>query len=249
MSVRKGNDEPPPPNWPSGIIYLNKSRISPTFPKEIISFISPLSTKSRYETKPIKHPSSTIQIKKIDIQGHPAKGQYGLFAKNKIKPNTLIIPYLGLIHFSLTIDQEYQNEIDHDQSLLDKGEEEEDIMKDDIIKRQQYDDSEHESSDYDLSLLRISSSDIQNPWKGKYHISIGIDASKMGNSARFVNDYRGIPGISKPNAEFRLGKGENGDLRMEIWSLNEKQIDSKGIQKGQEILISYGKSWWGARKG
>jgi hypothetical protein len=39
----------------------------------------------------------------------------------------------------------------------------------------------------------------------------------MGNAARFVNDYRGIGGA--PNAEFKLGRGEGGELRMEIWAL------------------------------
>lgn len=60
----------------------------------------------------------------------------------------------------------------------------------------------------------------------------------MGNAARFVNDYRGIG--SKPNCEFRTSSSE-GYLRMEIWTLTE-------IKKGDELLISYGKGWWGARK-
>jgi hypothetical protein len=38
------------------------------------------------------------------------------------------------------------------------------------------------------------------------------------------------------------GQGENGELRMEIWALKN------GIGKGEEVLVSYGKGWWGARK-
>lgn len=97
---------------------------------------------------------------------------------------------------------------------------------------------DHTESDYDLSLLRISAADSRNPFP-EYHLSIGVDAAVSGNAARFVNDYRGIG--SAPNAEFRLGTGEGGELRMEIWSLK------CGIAKGDEILVSYGKSWWGAR--
>ena len=99
---------------------------------------------------------------------------------------------------------------------------------------------DHEESDYDLSLIRISASHPLNPRPGK-HISIGIDASHAGNAGRFVNDYRGIRSV--PNAEFRLGKGESGELRMEIWTFK------CGIAKNDEVLVSYGKGWWGARKG
>ena len=42
------------------------------------------------------------------------------------------------------------------------------------------------ASDYDLSLDR--------------ELGIGVDATRMGNEARFINDYRGIQ--DAPNAEF-----------------------------------------------
>lgn len=94
----------------------------------------------------------------------------------------------------------------------------------------------HADSDYDLSLLRLAAHHPSNPTNAE--VSIGIDAAKMGNAARFVNDYRGIG--PKPNCEFRTSSSE-GYLRMEIWTLTE-------IKKGDELLISYGKGWWGARK-
>lgn len=83
-------------------------------------------------------------------------------------------------------------------------------------------------SDYDLSLYR--SLDGAN---------VGIDASMMGNEARFVNDYRGVR--LKPNATFVDGRTTSGELRMSVWSSGE-------IKKGDEILVSYGKGWWGARQ-
>ncbi|KAI0728581.1 hypothetical protein C8Q72DRAFT_833363 [Fomitopsis betulina] len=85
-------------------------------------------------------------------------------------------------------------------------------------------------SDYDLSLYRDASG-----------LSVGIDAQLMGNEARFVNDYRGIK--SKPNAMFEERRTEAGELRMSVWS------SSDIIKKGDEILVSYGKSWWQARVG
>ena len=83
-------------------------------------------------------------------------------------------------------------------------------------------------SDYDMSLYRFHDG-----------TSVGSDASRMGNEARFVNDYRGIR--TKPNAEFRDGRSVSGELRMSIWSLSES------IKKGDEIVVSYGKAWWNAR--
>ena len=84
-------------------------------------------------------------------------------------------------------------------------------------------------SDYDVSLYRFSGN-------GE---NIGVDASRMGNEARFVNDYRGIR--PKPNAGFADWRTTGGDLRIGIWSLVE------GIRKGDEIVVSYGKGWWTAR--
>lgn len=87
---------------------------------------------------------------------------------------------------------------------------------------------ERPTSDYDISLYRFSGGE-----------SVGVDATAMGNEARFVNDYRGIR--PKPNAQFVDRWTAGGDLRMSIWSL------TVGIRKGDEIVVSYGKSWWTAR--
>jgi len=66
-----------------------------------------------------------------------------------------------------------------------------------------------------------------------------VDASVMGNEARFVNDYRGIR--DKPNAVFVENRTPQGELRISIWSSKDP------IKKGDEILVSYGKSWWRSR--
>jgi hypothetical protein len=87
---------------------------------------------------------------------------------------------------------------------------------------------ERPDSDYDLSLYRLPDG-----------MSIGVDASRMGNEARFVNDFRGIR--EKPNASFEESRLSNGELRMSIWSMNVP------INKGEEIVVSYGKSWWRER--
>ncbi|KAM6497964.1 SET domain protein [Amanita muscaria] len=83
-------------------------------------------------------------------------------------------------------------------------------------------------SNYDLSLHRFQDG-----------VCIGIDATSMGNEARFINDYRGIK--DKPNVVFIDARIPSGELRMGIWSTSD------GIRKGEEILVSYGKAWWRAR--
>jgi SET domain-containing protein len=84
-------------------------------------------------------------------------------------------------------------------------------------------------SNYDLSLYRTQDG-----------VSIGVDASRKGNEARFINDYRGIH--DKANAVFQDGRDSpEGELKMSVWSSTEC------IYKGEEILVSYGKAWWKAR--
>ncbi|KAI0477182.1 hypothetical protein GGR56DRAFT_393242 [Xylariaceae sp. FL0804] len=97
--------------------------------------------------------------------------------------------------------------------------------------------STHEKSDYDLWLDRDA--------------GLALDAEKAGNEARFINDYRGI--AERPNAEFR----ECWDTRtrercMAVFVLpagkNAGKKATSGIAKGEEVLVSYGKGFWGKRR-
>ncbi|KUJ23069.1 SET domain-containing protein [Mollisia scopiformis] len=92
----------------------------------------------------------------------------------------------------------------------------------------------HAESNYDLSLDREH--------------GIGIDADKRGNEARFINDYRGV--AERPNAEFREVWDERRKERgMGVWVLPEgKSGKGRGIRRGEEILVSYGRGFWGARR-
>lgn len=84
------------------------------------------------------------------------------------------------------------------------------------------------NSNYDISLMRTSEG-----------VSVGVDASCVGNEARFINDYRGV--AARPNALFEERRNSRGELCMAVWSGKDE------IKKGQEILVSYGKSFWQAR--
>lgn len=172
-----------PQNWPSTLKYLVKPEYAAKLRAATIKLLSPNGTSST-------HPSST-KIKQITDEGHPAYGQFGLFAGQDLKAGTHIVDYLGFYH----------NPEDSDPT-----------------------------SDYDLSLRHES-------------IYIGIDAAKMGNEARMLNDYRGVK--DKANAKFDSYVNPNGEVRMGVFVMGSNPMDKKSmIRKGDEILVSYGKSFW-----
>lgn len=99
----------------------------------------------------------------------------------------------------------------------------------------------HSSSDYDLWLDRGG--------------DVAVDAARMGNEARFVNDYRGVPGVTRPNAEFGevwdVRRGEKGMAVFVLPVVKNAKKRGKGgggIAKGQEILVSYGRGFWEKRR-
>ncbi|OLN95965.1 hypothetical protein CCHL11_07079 [Colletotrichum chlorophyti] len=90
-------------------------------------------------------------------------------------------------------------------------------------------------SDYDLWLDREA--------------EIAVDADGCGNEARFVNDYRGI--AEKPNAEFRevwCQRFQQRCMAVFVKPEGKNERGKGGISKGEEILISYGKGFWGSRR-
>ena len=75
----------------------------------------------------------------------------------------------------------------------------------------------------------------------------------MGNEARFINDYRGVRDAG-PNAEFRdcwvrVGRGVvEKRVGVYVMSPGLSGKRAKGIAKGEEIVVSYGKGFWRARR-
>ncbi|KAF2213739.1 hypothetical protein CERZMDRAFT_96563 [Cercospora zeae-maydis SCOH1-5] len=101
-------------------------------------------------------------------------------------------------------------------------------------------------SDYDLSLDR--------------DIGLSVDASTMGNESRCANDYRGV--AERPNAEFRdcyvqvpsdkRADGVRWERRVGIFVLSAGKVGNakrkRGILRGEEVLVSYGKGFWEGRQ-
>ncbi|KAK4100509.1 hypothetical protein N658DRAFT_473003 [Parathielavia hyrcaniae] len=97
-------------------------------------------------------------------------------------------------------------------------------------------------SDYDL-------------WLGR-EADLAVDAARMGNEARFVNDYRGVPGRGgrKANAEFRVvWDARTAEICMAVFVLpaGKRAVGRArvvGITRGEEVLVSYGRGFWQGRR-
>ncbi|KAI9668358.1 MAG: hypothetical protein M1831_001112 [Alyxoria varia] len=201
QSSKRRNSKTALSTWPMDVAFIK----SPQYSKQLLR--EALASIKKYQehndaliTISPGQPASAVRVTKIGDPSHPACGQRGLFASEKISPNTLIIFYLGYVH----------------------GPE---------------DCNDH--SDYDISLDR--------------DLGLAIDAAKMGNEARFINDYRGTTHTG-PNAEFRdcyVSAGQDRvEKRLGVFSLKAGKAGkhAKGIAKGEEMLVSYGKGFWQARE-
>ena len=78
----------------------------------------------------------------------------------------------------------------------------------------------------------------------------GKDVGKSGKDGKLSKEEQGKAIV---NAEFREvwdGRPGRGERCMCVWVLPAgKSGKGKGIKKGEEILVSYGRGFWGARMG
>ncbi|PSS03457.1 hypothetical protein BD289DRAFT_421330 [Coniella lustricola] len=256
-----------PKNWPPGVLYTRASAYAPSLTASHIKSLrtkpaSPVGTVPTPKTTapttthlrevPRTHPtgpSAKVRIHSITDPAHPACTQAGLFATRDLPPGSLILPYIGVLHAS--------------------------------------DDPAYAASDYDLWVTDRCGGGAgddtaggaetwrEGEGRGAQSLScsgVAVDATKSGNEARFINDYRGVPGAVRPNAEFcevwDVQKGEMG-IAVFVMSAGAKRDKektkgkaqgkrgngggevrdrSRGIGKGEEILVSYGKGFWENRR-
>ncbi len=82
------------------------------------------------------------------------------------------------------------------------------------------------------------------------HAELSVDAATYGNESRFLNDYRNTG--KHANCEFKLRWDARGELRQGVYVKQTK--DSRdpnfiGVGKDEELLVSYGRSYWRSRVG
>ena len=70
---------------------------------------------------------------------------------------------------------------------------------------------------------------------------LALDAELMGNEARMINDFRNTG--KRANALFDQYRDAAGDLKLGVFA------GPHGVNKADEVLVSYGKGFWENRLG
>lgn len=206
--------QPESHNWPTDVEYLSRPIASPflTESQKRWLYRKPqveLSTANKsgkiIPLPIIKLPLSRIEIdsrienRLIGDKKHPAHGQRGLFAARDLPPGELVIPYIGYVHSSTASERNVWNQWaanrrcgSQDQQIANsetKGAIEDARHVHGSSVHTKHDTNQDPSatigswdtSSYDLNLHRDED------------IELAIDGERMGNEARFCNDYRGVP--------------------------------------------------------
>lgn len=88
-----------PGNWPSNVIYITSNIYSKSIPSAILTQLLPHSPALPNTI------CSLVRIKLITDKGHPACGQYGLFAARKLAPRSHVLDYMGYVHTETESDE------------------------------------------------------------------------------------------------------------------------------------------------
>jgi len=98
LNQKSSQAQRPPKNWPCHLRYLFSSVYHSSVSFEALSNIKGMtpSSKAGNSSDTLRRPKTAIRI--ITIDSHPAKGQFGLFAAQKIAPKTHIVDYIGIIY-------------------------------------------------------------------------------------------------------------------------------------------------------
>ncbi|ODQ63619.1 hypothetical protein NADFUDRAFT_53282 [Nadsonia fulvescens var. elongata DSM 6958] len=84
-----------PTNWPSSVIYTQTNIYSKSFSPDQLQSLGRANLQKPLKPQP---PAKLVKIKPITDPSHPACGQFGLFATQKLPPKSHIIDYLGYVH-------------------------------------------------------------------------------------------------------------------------------------------------------
>jgi len=200
----------PPINWPPSVKYLSHPIQSPYLTEQQTRWLhtrpQPAVGANEAATPVIKLPlsrtqiDSTIEIRLINDENHPAYRQHGLFAACSLAPGDLIVPYIGYVHSSTASENAVRDTLETTQEQRRQEHTAADQPQDQGPTSTQSDQSEEhyetriitappvtidigswDTSSYDLNLHRDGA------------IELAIDAARLGNEARFCNDYRGVP--------------------------------------------------------
>jgi len=74
--------------FPDGCVFTSKYVFHPGLSQEM---------RKKYSNVPSESKNKFVSIKKITSNDHPAKGGYGLYAKQTLKPRQFVIHYIGQV--------------------------------------------------------------------------------------------------------------------------------------------------------
>ena len=89
-----------PAHWPQQLQYLNSSVYHSSLSPPVLQHIKSSSISTKNVATPTS-PRPKIVIRAISDPSHPANGQFGLFAAQRIPPKTYILDYIGRNSFVL----------------------------------------------------------------------------------------------------------------------------------------------------
>lgn len=102
-----------PEGWPQGVSYLATSSVaSANLPLHLQLHLC-TAPKAGHDCHPFQSRKNAYTVIQLitnetpfqpafgsELQSHPTVGQYGLFARRDIPPNTLVVAYLGHVHLA-----------------------------------------------------------------------------------------------------------------------------------------------------
>jgi hypothetical protein len=108
----------PPANWPSNIVFIKENIYSNQLTPEELANIGLTPVKAKTRPTPNGSPTNKlIKIKKISDPKHPANGQFGLFANQKLPAKSHVIDYVGYVHPNRESDPSSDYDISLDSAL------------------------------------------------------------------------------------------------------------------------------------
>ena len=204
-------------SWPAGVSFIGDYVWAPDVGAEL---------RAKYAGEPSRRePASpscctAVRIKHITDPRHPACGEFGLVASVDLQQGQHILDYLGAVSVAEDRTSDY---------VVDFG--------------------EHSELALDALTVGNEARFVRSapPLLGRSKPSCAAVSSPASPSTRTpcvqINDYRNTG--QHANVEFKLRRGERGELRQGVYVSDS----TKYIRAGSELLISYGKSYWKSRVG
>ncbi|KIW12139.1 hypothetical protein PV08_09414 [Exophiala spinifera] len=245
---------PLPKNWPRDVTFLTTLHIPPPLTPASISVDDydgggGSDDQSRSSRLPLitplpATPNPNVRITPITTPTHPAYTQRGLFATRALPPSTFILFYLGTLHPSSTTDPDsnYDLSLDRDLDLsidaTHRGNEARFINDYRGVR------PDGPNAEFRDCLVQVRLGRPGSTQKTHYERRIGVFVLSPGKGAAPAPAPT-APGSGRSKSQSKSTGSISGSSSS---SSSRSSKRARGIAKGEEIVVSYGKGFWKARK-